>query len=71
MLISVFSQIDMLSPIPSDPIVAAMWPVLDIKMITPYHNGRCYHTGITYGSMQPAVADSGVVVNGQAISANG
>jgi P2-related tail formation protein len=71
-VVSIFSQVDLLIPAPSDFIVAPAWPVTDSKTIIPLHNGRYYH-GIllTYGTNEPEVADSGVAVNGAAISAIG
>jgi hypothetical protein len=35
----------------------------------PVYDGHFIHTGITYGVNEPTVADSGVTVNGIAISA--
>jgi hypothetical protein len=71
-VISIFSQVDLLFPAPGDLIVAPAWPVSDSKTINPLHNGRYYHgISMTFGASQPHVVDSGVVVNGVAISAAG
>jgi hypothetical protein len=68
---SFFRQHDYLRPNRYDFIVADAWPVSDVKTIMPLHNERYYHIGTTYGQNEPKVADSGVIVNGVAISANG
>jgi hypothetical protein len=70
-LICIFSQVDALVPAPSDFIAASFGPILDTKTIVPLHNDRYYHDGTTYGANEPAAVDSGLVVNGVAISANG
>jgi hypothetical protein len=68
---NIFRQHDYLSPLPSDVIAADAWPVSDTKSIVSLHDERYYHIGTTYRQNEPKVADSGVVVNGVAISANG
>jgi P2-related tail formation protein len=68
MVVSIFSRTD-LAPVSSDVITAPGWPEVDIKMIAPQYNGHFFHAGVTYGASEPAVADSGVIVNGAAISA--
>jgi len=68
---SAFLQTDFVSPQPSDFIVAKFEPIADAKTIVPLHNDRYYHIAVTYGQGEPHVADSGVVVNGVPISANG
>src|ERR1700723_1547501 len=45
------------------------WPEDDIKLIVPLYDRHFLHSGITYGANEPAVADSGVTVNGVAIAA--
>ncbi len=58
-------------PAPADVILAAIPPLSDRRTIRPFHDRHYYHIGITYGITQRAVADSGVIANGVAISANG
>jgi hypothetical protein len=71
-VVSIFSQVDLLLPAPGDLIVAPAWPVSDSKTIIALHNRRYYHgISLTYEATQPHVVDSGVVVNGVAISAIG
>jgi tail protein P2 I len=70
-LINIFAQVDLLLPAPSDTLSAPAWPLADTKTIIPLHDTRYLHIGTTYDLNEPAVADSGVVVNGVAISANG
>ncbi len=70
-VINIFRQVDTLKPLPADFIVAPFGPLSDAKTIVPLHDGRYYHIGTTYGANEPHVADSGVIVNGAAISANG
>jgi len=67
-VLSIFMQGDP-APEPGDTINAPGWPLADLKTITPLYNDHFTHVGITYGANQPAVADSGVVVNGAAIAA--
>jgi P2-related tail formation protein len=67
-LLSIFSQGDP-APEPNDTIRAPGWPIADTKSIAPLYNAHFAQTGITYGSDQPAVADSGVIVNGAEIAA--
>jgi P2-related tail formation protein len=67
-VVSIFSRNDA-APAPIDTIGAPAWPERDIKFIAPFHDGHFLHTGITYGINEPAVADSGVTINGIAISA--
>jgi Phage tail protein (Tail_P2_I) len=59
------------APAPTDLISAQAWPLADAFSVRPYYDRRFYHTGITYGPQEPVVADSGVTVNGVAISAKG
>ena len=66
-LVSIFSQIDAVA-VPVDRLRAAGWPVADVKVIAPMYDGHYYHTGITYGATEPAVADSGVTINGLPIA---
>jgi Phage tail protein (Tail_P2_I) len=70
-LVNIFAQFDALSPASSDLIDAPAWSLNDTKSVTPLHNLRYLHIGSTYGANEPAAVDSGVVVNGVAISANG
>jgi P2-related tail formation protein len=70
MVVSIFKQSDY-APAPRDTVSAAAWPVADSKAIAPTYGKHFYHSGITYGMNEPIVADSGVVVNGAAISARG
>jgi P2-related tail formation protein len=58
-------------PAPSDLLTAPIAPLADLRVIAPVYNGHYYHIGITHGTREPAVADSGVVANGVPISANG
>ncbi|HLW69368.1 MAG TPA: phage tail protein [Candidatus Binataceae bacterium] len=69
-VVSIFKQNDN-APAPTDQISAMAWPVADSKSIMPTYAKHFYHAGITYGANEPVVADSGVVVQGAAISANG
>jgi hypothetical protein len=66
-VVSIFSREDA-APIPIDLIYANAWPVADKKVITPLYDRHFIHTGVTYGVNEPAIADSGVMVNGIAIS---
>jgi P2-related tail formation protein len=66
-LVSIFSQVDA-GPVPVDRLQAAAWPVADVKRIAPLYDGHYYHTGITYGANEPAVADTGVTINGLPIA---
>ena len=59
------------APAPSDLLTAPLAPLTERRVIAPVYNRHYYHIGITYGANEPAVADSGVVANGVAISANG
>jgi P2-related tail formation protein len=65
---SIFSQVDSVSR-PFDAVAAPAWIVADIKSTTPLYDAHFIHSGLSYGANEPAVADSGVVVNGEAISA--
>jgi hypothetical protein len=65
---TILGNLDLISPLPSDFIVASAWPISDIKTIAPQYNSEYYHTGITYGANEPSIVDDGVVVNGQAVS---
>ena len=40
------------------------WALADTKTIAPLYDAHFYHAGINYGAPQPAVADSGLVING-------
>jgi P2-related tail formation protein len=66
-LVSIFSQVDA-APVASDALKALAWPVADTRIVTPLYDSRYRHTGITYGTNEPAVADSGVTVNGEPIA---
>jgi hypothetical protein len=66
-LVSIFSQVDAV-PVPVDRLRAAAWPEADVKLIAPLYDGHYYHTGITYGPKEPAVADTGVTINGLPIA---
>jgi P2-related tail formation protein len=68
LVVSIFSRTD-LAPVPHDVIAAPGWPEDDIKLIVPLYDRHFLHSGITYGANEPAVADSGVTVNGVAIAA--
>lgn len=68
MVVSIFSRSDA-APAPTDLISAPAWPEGDTKLIAPLYDGHFLHTGVTYGANEPAIADSGVIVNGIAISA--
>jgi len=67
-VVSIFSRADA-APVPIDTIGAPAWPERDLKVILPFYDRHFIHTGITYGLNEPAVADSGVTVNGVTISA--
>jgi P2-related tail formation protein len=69
MVVSIFSRGDT-APVPIDSIGAPAWPVADTKIIAPLYDGHFFHTGVTYGANEPAIADSGVMVNGIAISSS-
>jgi P2-related tail formation protein len=69
MVVSNFSRTDD-APVPSDRITAPAWPVSDTKLIAPLYDAHFLHIGVTYGANEPAVADSGVAVNGIAIAAS-
>jgi len=66
---SVFLQNDS-APIPRDMVNAPAWPLNDTKRVAPVYSAHFSHTGITYGANEPAVVDSGVVVDGTPIAAN-
>ncbi|MGH7836191.1 MAG: hypothetical protein ACREQC_00045, partial [Candidatus Binataceae bacterium] len=70
MVVSIFKQNDN-APAASDVVGAMAWPVADTKALTPTYARHFYHTGITYGANEPVVPDSGVVVQGAAISSKG
>ena len=65
---SVFSQNDS-APAPIDVLSAPAWILADTKTTAPIYNAHFIHGGMSYGANQPAVVDSGVIVNGEAISA--
>lgn len=65
---SIFSQEDS-APAPIDVVGAPAWIIADMKTTTPAYNAHFIHSGPSYGANQPAVVDSGVIVNGDAISA--
>jgi hypothetical protein len=65
---SIFSQGDS-APAPVDVIDAPGWIVADIKTTAPAYNAHFTHGGLSYGANEPAAIDSGVSVNGSAISA--
>jgi len=67
MVVSIFSRDDV-APAPIDSISAPAWPESDTKVIVPIYNAHFVHTGVTYGANEPALADSGVTVNGIAIA---
>lgn len=68
-VVSIFSREEP-APAPIDLIGAPAWPVADTKIIALLYDGHFYHTGVTYGANEPAIADSGVAVNGSAISSD-
>lgn len=41
------------------------WVLADTKTTAPLYSAHFYHAGLTYGANEPAVVDSGLVVNGQ------
>jgi hypothetical protein len=67
-LANIFANTDPLTALPSDFIAAPLFPAADTKTIVPCWNTRYYHTSITYGATQPAVAEGPLVVNGNAIA---
>jgi P2-related tail formation protein len=66
---NIFKQFDTARRV-KDIVDAPAWPVSDVKMITPFYDSHFYHSGIDYGEGEPAVADSGLSINGTSISAN-
>jgi P2-related tail formation protein len=68
LVVSIFSRTDS-APVPYDVIAAPGWPEGDVKHIVPLYDKHFLHSGVTYGLNQPAIADSGVTVNGVAIAA--
>jgi hypothetical protein len=66
-IVSIFSQADT-APVARDALEALAWPLADTRTVAPFYDGRYRHTGITYGANEPAVADSGVTVNGTPIA---
>lgn len=44
-------------------IITPAMPLFDRKNITPFYSAHFYHAGITYGASEPAIADSGIVIN--------
>jgi hypothetical protein len=65
---NVFVQHDFVSPLLSDRVKAPFFPISETKTIVPFWNTRYYHTGVTYGQNEPAVADGPLVRNGNAIA---
>jgi Phage tail protein (Tail_P2_I) len=70
-LVNIFAQFDQLLTAPSDLVGAPAWAFTDNKNVVPLHDTRYLHIGTTYAVNEPAVPDSGVVVNGVAIGAAG
>lgn len=68
-VVSIFSREDV-APVPIDVIGASAWPETDTKHIAPLYDKHFYDAGVTYGTGEPAIADSGVTVNGVAISSD-
>ena len=69
-VVSIFSQRDQ-APRVTDLIRSPAWLVSDNKTTTPTYNAHFVQTGITYGTSQRAIVDSGVVVMSIAIAASG
>lgn len=65
---TIFLQNDA-APAPADAVNAPAWPLADTRRLTPVYDAHFHHIGVTYGANEPAVADSGVVVNGNPIAA--
>jgi P2-related tail formation protein len=65
---SIFLQRDA-APAPADVVSAPAWPLADTKRIAAVYDAHFHHIGVTYGANEPAVADSGVIVNGNPIAA--
>jgi P2-related tail formation protein len=65
---SIFLQKDA-APAPADLVSAPAWPLADNRRIAPVYDAHFHHIGVTYGANEPAVADSGVTVNGNPIAA--
>jgi P2-related tail formation protein len=61
-IISLFKQRDTVSGA-LDVVSAAAWQLYDLKVTAPLYDMHFYHAGIRYGGAQPAVVDSGVVIN--------
>lgn len=70
-IVSIFAQYDLLAPAPTDLSAAPFAPLTTSRTTVPLHDRRYLHIGTTYGALEPAGVDSGVVVNGVAISARG
>lgn len=49
----------------SDLVTAPAWSLADTKTTAPLYSAHFYHAGITYGAGEPAVVDSGIVIDGQ------
>jgi len=48
----------------SDIVTVPAWAVSDAKSTAPLYSAHFFHAGITYGANEPAVVDSGIVING-------
>jgi hypothetical protein len=48
----------------SDIVTVPAWAVSDAKTTTPLYSAHFFHAGITHGANEPAVVDSGIVING-------
>jgi Phage tail protein (Tail_P2_I) len=66
-VVSIFSRVDR-APRPTDSVDAPAWLIADSRILAPRYDRHFYHSGITFGTNEPVVADSGVVVNGIAIA---
>jgi P2-related tail formation protein len=40
------------------------WALADAKTTVPFYSAHFYHAGLTYGTTEPAVVDSSIVING-------
>lgn len=67
-VLSIFLQRDA-APTPADMVNAPAWTLADTKGIAPVYDAHFRHIGVPYGANEPAVADSGVIVNGNPIAA--
>ncbi len=72
LLTAALSMLHDAAPSGTDLVSAMLPPIADTKPpVAPRYDAHFYHIGITFGANEPKYVDSGVVVNGTPISANG